>query len=190
MPQSLVLSEVSRTAGSTRAMGTYLKFAAGAGIADWLTKLLAVRFLTDNTIPLGDHFGLALVFNTGGAGGWTYGSYTLAINVVVTTFAIVMISAIVGQLARVDRRAAWALGLVAGGATGNLVSMLVGTAGVADFLAFRFGSGSAVIANVADFMLWGGAVMLIPVVNNLLREIRREQRAKDRGMELVVRVRA
>jgi len=165
-------------------MGPFLAVAAGAGLTDWVTKLLAVTYLPDHAVTLGDRFALLLVYNTGAAGGVSWGPYTWWINVCVTAFAVLMISAIVGQLAKVDRRATWALGLVAGGATGNLVSMLVGAEGVADFLAFRF-AGGAVVANVADFALWGGALLLVPVVLSLVRAIRAERAAKEQGMELV-----
>lgn len=184
MSHSLVTSEVIRAESNARAMGLYLVVATGAGLLDWVTKLLAVNFLPNNAITFGDRFALLLVFNTGGAGGASWGPYTWLINVCVTAFSVLMITLIVRHLARVDRRATWALGLVAGGATGNLVSMLAGAEGVADFLAFRF-AGGAVVANVADFALWGGAILLVPVVGNLVRAIRAERAAKQRGMELV-----
>lgn len=184
MPHSLVTSQVVRTASSAAAMRTYLAVAAGAGLLDWVTKLMAVSFLPENARMFGDRFALLLVYNKGAAGGISWGPYTWLMNVCVTAFAVIMMSIIVTHLAKIDRRAAWALGLVAGGATGNLVSMLAGAEGVADFLAFRFGD-SAVIANVADFALWGGALVLVPVVRNLVRAIRTERALKEKGMELV-----
>ncbi|MBC8088356.1 MAG: signal peptidase II [Phycisphaerae bacterium] len=184
MSHSPVASEVIRTASSARAMGLYLAVATGAGLLDWVTKLLAVTFLPNNAVTLGDRFALLLIFNKGGAGGVSWGPYTTLINVCVTAFAVLMITVIVRHLAKIDRRATWALGLVAGGAAGNLVSMLAGAEGVADFLAFRFAEG-AVVANVADLALWGGAMLLIPVVGNLVRAIRAERAAKEEGMELV-----
>ncbi|MEO7997903.1 MAG: signal peptidase II [Gemmatimonadaceae bacterium] len=160
-------------------MGWYLMAAASAGLLDWATKFMAVHYLADNTRVFGERFALYLVYNKGGAGGMSWGPYTWLINVCVTSMAVFMISMVVGPLAKVDRRATWALGLVAGGATGNLVSMLAGAEGVADFLAFRFGD-NAVIANVADLALWSGALLLIPVVYNLVMAIRRERSAKSR----------
>lgn len=160
-------------------MGWYLLAAVSAGLLDWATKFLAVNYLADHTRVLSERFALYLVFNTGGAGGMSWGPYTWLINVCVTSLAVLMITMVVGPLAKVDRRATLALGLVAGGATGNLVSMVSGAEGVADFLAFRFGD-SAVIANVADLALWSGALLLIPVVYNLVLAIRRERSAKSR----------
>lgn len=168
---------VTRFEGIGRAMRWYVAVAVGTALLDWMTKALAVAYLTGNTKLFGDRFALLLVYNTGGAGGYSWGPHTWIFNVCVTALAIVMISVIVGHLGRIDRRAPWALGLVAGGATGNLVSMVAGADGVADFLAFRFRE-TAVVANVADFGLWGGAVLLVPVVQTLLRAIQLERRAK------------
>lgn len=155
----------------------YLGAATTAGLLDWATKYWAVNVLGDKTHLFGNHFALYLVYNKGGAGGASWGPYTWLINVCVTVIAVVMITMVVGPLAKVDRRATWALGLVAGGATGNLVSMVAGAEGVADFLAFRFGD-SAMIANVADLALWSGALLLVPVVRNLMQAIRVERDAK------------
>ena len=173
-------AKTGSTAGEARmALGWYLGTAAAAGLLDWATKFWAVNSLADSSRILGEHFALYLVYNTGGAGGVSWGPYTWIINVCVTMVAVVMISLVVGPLAKVDRRAAVALGLVAGGATANLVSMMAGAEGVADFLAFRF-SGRAVIANVADLALWSGALLLLPVVRNLVQAIR-DERTTRRG---------
>lgn len=161
-----------------RAIGLYLAIAATAGLVDWLTKSVAVAYLTDNTQVLSERLALMIVYNKGGAGGLSWGPYTWLINVSITAFSVLMISTVVAPLARVDRRATLALGLVAGGATGNLVSMIAGPEGVADFLAVRFTS-SAVVANIADLALWSGALLLVPVVRSLLGAIRAERIAKS-----------
>lgn len=179
-----ITTYTTRPSGAGRAMGWYLAIAAGAGLLDWVTKMLAVSYLTNNTQVVTDRLALMLVFNTGGAGGMSWGPYTWLINVCVTAVAVLMISLVVGPLAKVDRRAVLALGLVAGGATGNLISMVAGPAGVADFLAVRL-SDSAVVANIADLALWSGALLLVPVVRSLLVAIRAERLAKvSRGMRL------
>ncbi len=172
-----VMTSTALSDGSRRAMGWYVGIAAAAGLLDWATKTLAVNFLTDHTQVLSNHFALMLVFNQGGAGGMSLGPYTWLINVGVTAMSVLMISMVVGPLAKVDRRASLALGLVAGGAIGNLVSMIAGADGVADFLAIRF-TDSAIVANVADLALWSGAVLLVPVVRRLLLAIRAERVAK------------
>ena len=183
MSEAQVTTYAARPSSISRAMGWYLAVAGGAGLLDWATKTLAVSFLTNNTRVFTDRLALMLVFNTGGAGGASWGPHTWVINVCVTAVAVMMITMVVAPLAKVDRRASLALGLVAGGATGNLVSMVAGADGVADFLAIRF-TDTAVVANIADLALWSGALLLIPVVRRLLLAIRTERLAKDaRGMQ-------
>lgn len=179
------MSNLQITTAATRpekemgAMAWYLAAAAAAGLIDWATKFLAVTYLTENTRIFSERFALYLVYNKGGAGGMSWGPYTWIINVSITALAVMMITMVVAPLAKIDRRASWALGLVAGGAVGNLVSMVAGAEGVADFLAFRFGD-NAMVANVADLALWSGALLLVPVVRNLLIAIRQERTAKSR----------
>ena len=181
-PQLRTYATPRRSAGW--AIGWYLAIAAAVGLLDWATKTLAVGLLTNNTQTVTDRLSLMIVFNKGGAGGMSWGPHTWLINVCVTAFAVLMISLVVTPLARVDRRALLALGLVAGGASGNLISMVAGPDGVADFLAVRFGE-SAVVANLADLALWSGAILLIPVVRSLAVAIRAERLAKaETGMQL------
>lgn len=177
MAQPVFSSKAPQPAFNRQALTVYTAVAVVAGLADWGTKAMAVHFLTGNSQLLGSRFALHLVFNTGGAGGMSWGPHTWLINVLLTLLAVVMISVVVGPLAAIDHRASWALGLVAGGATGNLVSMVSGQNGVADFLAVRFND-SALVANVADLVLWTGALMLVPIVGSLLRAIRVERRAR------------
>jgi lipoprotein signal peptidase len=73
------------------------------------------------------------------------------------------------------------MGLVAGGALGNLASIVGGAHGVPDFLALRL-SEAWVIFNVADVGLWIGAALLVPVVLGLMRIIRAERRASRRAV--------
>ena len=157
----------------------YLAFALCAALADGASKWLAVEHLANRTVLFGSRFAFMLVFNTAGAGGSSWGPHTVLVNICLTAFSVVLISGIVAQLARIDSRAAISLGLVAGGATGNLVSMMFGPTGVADFLALRLGD-RAIVCNVADIALWGGAIMLIPVVRSLVGAIRSERETKAR----------
>ncbi len=143
---------------------------------DLLTKEVAVQTLgATGVVPFSDRFSLFVVFNTGSAGGVHIGPYTWHINVLVTMLAVGLIASVVHAMAAVDRRATRALALVAGGAVGNLLSMLFGPDGVADFLAIRVSGDTTMVANVADFALWTGAVMLAPVALLLLRLARAER---------------
>lgn len=144
-------------------------------MADLISKQWAVTSLVDRTVPLVDWFSLFLVFNTGAAGGVSLGPYTWLINLIGTGATVAMVVAVVLPLARVDARASAAMGMVAGGALGNLASLLGEARGVPDFLALRV-SESYVIFNVADIGLWTGAVLLVPVTLGLVRIIRAERR--------------
>ncbi len=169
---------------SRRALLTYLAGAAGVAALDLLTKQLAVSLVGDNVVPLFGASSLMVVFNTGGAGGVTVGPYTWHLNVLVTMVAIALISSIAASLIRVDRKALAPLCLVAGGAMGNLSSMLWGPAGVADFLAYRLPRGTSIVMNVADLALWSGALLLLPVVMTLVRAIRKGEGGSSARVQL------
>jgi len=157
---------------------TFLAVAAIAATVDLLTKELATGLLSDGRlISLSDRIGFMLVYNTGSAGGLSIGPFTRSINVLVTMLAIGMVMRVVAPLALVDARAALPMGLLTGGAFGNLASMLAGPEGVADFLAVRVGQSAMLVMNIADVFLWTGALLLAPVVLRLLRAIRAERRA-------------
>ena len=177
---SAVDSAVDRpkTRATTVSFATFLAVAAIAATVDLLTKELATGLLSDGRfVAIGDQLGFMLVYNTGSAGGVSIGPFTRSINVLATMLAIGMVIRVVSPLASVDARAALPLGLLTGGALGNLASMLAGPEGVADFLAVRIGHSGMIIMNIADLFLWVGALLLAPVVLRLLGAIRAERRA-------------
>jgi signal peptidase II len=96
--------------------------------------------------------------------------------VLVTLLAIGMVLIVVRPLSAVDTRATTGLGLVSGGAMGNLASIMAGPAGVADFIGIRLSGDTTMVANIADFFLWGGALLLIPVCATLARMAHLERR--------------
>jgi lipoprotein signal peptidase len=164
-----------------RLAATYGWLALAAAAVDLASKALAAHHLADDrAVLLGDRFALLLVYNTGVTGGASIGPWTLPVNLAVTCLALGLITMIVVPLGRVERRAPLALGLIAGGALGNLASMVGGPPGVADFLAWRTGD-YAIVFNVADIALWSGALLLLPVVRHLARAIRHERAASRRA---------
>lgn len=155
----------------------FLALASIAGAADLVTKGIATAFLAnDKVVPLAERFFLTLVYNTGSAGGISIGPFTGSLNVLVTVIAIIMVARIVAPLAAVDARATLPLALVSGGAFGNLASMLVGPQGVADFFAVQLTSTTTIVMNLADLLLWSGALLLGPVIATLVRAMRAERR--------------
>jgi len=160
---------------SPAVMTRFLTLAVIAGLADLLSKGLATSLLqVGEVVALTSRVGLMLIYNTGVTGGASLGPFTGLLNVLTTCGAIAMVVWIVRPLAVVDPRATTALSLVTGGAFGNLASMLAGPEGVADFLALRVGGSATVVMNVADLLLWSGALMLAPVVLTLLRAVRKQ----------------
>jgi lipoprotein signal peptidase len=150
-----------------------------AAVADLATKQLAVSLLGSREIALGEGFSLMVVWNIGGPGGGAFGPTMWLSNVVMTTLAVIIMSVVAADLGRFNKLGAIALGLVTGGALGNLASMVAGPAGVADFLALHLADRS-IVFNVADIALWSGAVLQVPVVVLLLRAIRSERENKSR----------
>ncbi len=155
----------------------YSAVALGAAAIDWTSKAVVFAALgVGGSAPLTGPFSLHTTFNTASAGGVSVGPYTWHLNVLVTFVALLMITTIVRQLAAVDARSACALGLVTGGALGNMGSMLIGPFGVADFLALDLSPSTTIVMNVADLALWSGALLLLPVVARLIKAIRAERR--------------
>jgi lipoprotein signal peptidase len=101
-----------------------------------------------------------------------------------TLATVALVVSVVLPLARVDRRAAMAMGLIAGGASGNLASLIGEPRGVPDFLAQRLGD-SILVYNLADVALWIGAALLVPVTLGLVKAVRTEraQRALSLGAQ-------
>jgi len=159
-----------------------VRFGAIAVVAlavDLLTKQWAIGTLDQGAIVISNWFSFMLVFNTGAAGGVSLGPYTWLINVIGTTLTIALVASVVVALARVDSRAVLAMGLIAGGAGGNLASLLVEPRGVPDFLAMQI-PGAVVVFNIADVALWSGALVLLPIVVTLVRAVRAERRQTAR----------
>ncbi|MFY7923011.1 MAG: signal peptidase II [Gemmatimonas sp.] len=156
-----------------------LRFLGIAGLAtavDLLTKETAVRLLGDTgVVSLTDRLAFLLVWNTGTTGGMSVGPYTWLLNVLVTVLALGLVLSVVRPMAAIDARATMAMGLVTGGAVGNLLSMIAGPRGVADFIGVRLTDDTTMVANVADLFLWGGALMLVPVGMTLFRMARMER---------------
>ncbi|KGM13359.1 signal peptidase II [Cellulomonas bogoriensis] len=134
--------------------------AAGVLVVDQLTKVWAERALSESErIPLlGDLLGLTLLYNPGAALGIATGlTWVLTLAAVLVSVMIVRVSGRLGS-----RGWAVALGLLLGGALGNLTDRLVRDPGfaqghVVDFIAY----GTWFVGNVADIAIVVAAGLIV-----------------------------
>ncbi|HEX5438727.1 MAG TPA: signal peptidase II [Gemmatimonadaceae bacterium] len=130
---------------------------------DVITKLWAQTALLPQRIPrevLGDWVRLTLVYNPGAAFGLYLGSYSRVIFLVLTAVALVILGRLYattrpGHVARIV-----AIGLVCGGAIGNLIDRVISPRGVVDFLDLGIRDMRWPTFNVADIAVTTGALLL------------------------------
>jgi signal peptidase II len=156
----------------------YFFIAAGVLIADQATKLLADRFLRGGSgvevVP--GFFDLVYSRNRGGLFGY-FGELADPWRAVLLTafplLAVAMIAWFILRGNENDRPTLVGLGLILGGATGNLIDRLirgevvdfldvyVSARGPADWLVARFGTAHWPTFNVADSGIVAGACLLV-----------------------------
>ncbi len=132
-------------------------------VLDLATKLMAASMLSPQHVPheiLGNHLRLTLVYNPGAAFGLNIGIYSRWIFMALTAGALV----ILGRLYRATRQGdlfrTLALGLVCGGAVGNLIDRVRSPTGVVDFIDVGVGDLRWPTFNVADMAVSIGAFLL------------------------------
>lgn len=143
---------------------------------DLLSKVLADVLLAGDSVELLPWLQLQVVHNLQGAFGWSAGAYTWQLNLALTLCAVVFIFPVARDLAKVDQRSPRALGLIVGGALGNLVSLVGPPAGVADFIGVHWQPGHGVVLNVADVAAYCGLAMIMRTGFRLVGAIREEAR--------------
>jgi len=166
--QTLVIAP--RDAATSAFGGVALLVALG----DTLTKQIAMALVPASGMTLGvlpDRIRLLPVLNDQAAFGIGLGTYTWEINVLVTLATIVLIMRVCKDLAAVDPWAPRILGLIAGAALGNLISLTISPSGVPDFLALTIG-GSEVVMNFADIAAYLGLALMAKLVVSILRAMR------------------
>ena len=135
-------------------------------IGDYLTKRMAESALTLHMPQnvLGDWVRMTLTYNTGAAMNLSLGDWS---RVVLSAVAIVMIAVLYRMYRTAEVADAWqalALGLVSGGALGNLVDRLRSARGVVDFIDVGTAGWRFWTFNVADAGVTTGAVLLALVL--------------------------
>jgi len=131
-------------------------------LLDLVTKLIAeATLLRTPGIPVfGDWFQLRLVYNQGAAFGLHVGPYSRWIFFAVALIAVFVLTRMSRTSPVGDRFRQLALGLVAGGAIGNLIDRVRSPRGVVDFLDVGIGSLRWPTFNVADIAVSCGAIAL------------------------------
>jgi signal peptidase II len=128
---------------------------------DFVTKRLAVAFLSHRSVPLvGDWFSLQLVYNPGAAFGLHVGQYSRGVFMLLALAALVVLGSMVRQTAPDQKARLVALALVCGGAVGNLIDRVRSARGVVDFIDVWIGPFHWPTFNVADMAVSCGAVAL------------------------------
>jgi signal peptidase II len=136
--------------------------AAVTVVLDLITKLIAESTLlrTPGIAVVGDWFQLRLVYNQGAAFGLHVGPYSRWIFFTVALVAVFVLARMSRGAPAGDRFRQLALGLVAGGAAGNLIDRIRSSRGVVDFLDVGIGALRWPTFNVADIAVSCGAIAL------------------------------
>ena len=136
-------------------------------LVDCSTKDLAVSTLAPEYLPhpvAGDYVRLTLGYNRDAAMGLPLGRFG---RWPLVALGVSIIAVLVRMLWLTPPGARWrriALGLVLGGALGNLTSRVMTPRGVVDFIDLGIGEARFYLFNVADIAICGGALILACVL--------------------------
>ncbi|HEX6058103.1 MAG TPA: signal peptidase II [Gemmatimonadaceae bacterium] len=131
-------------------------------VLDIVSKAWAERAL-DLHVPVevvGDFARWNLVYNEGAAFGTHLGDWSRVIFTLLAALVLVFLGRIYKETAADDRQRLLALGLVCGGAVGNLVDRIRHGLGVVDFIDLGVGAIRFWTFNVADSAVTIGAILL------------------------------
>jgi signal peptidase II len=136
-------------------------------VADVATKALAVGNLSRIPLPIfGDWLTLQLVYNTGAAFGISVGQHSRILFSALAVVALIVLGVMMLQAEPKQRLRLMALGLVCGGAVGNLIDRVRSGRGVVDFIDIGIGANRWPTFNVADIAVSCGAVALAVILWN------------------------
>jgi len=133
--------------------------------SDFITKRIAEANLTRFPRPvLGDWFTFQLVYNPGAAFGLNVGEHSRWVFMILALIALVILGVMVKNTLPTDRFRMASLGLICGGAVGNLIDRITSSRGVVDFIDVGIGNARWPTFNVADMAVTCGAVALAIVL--------------------------
>ncbi len=137
--------------------------AAGFLVADFFTKMWAVAALapahTRHEV-LGEWMTFTLLYNPGAAFGLHLGEWSRWIFTALTIGAVFILTRMYQGTAEGDRVKLTSLGMILGGACGNLIDRLRSGQGVVDFIDVGIGEMRWPTFNVADIGVSCGALLL------------------------------
>lgn len=155
-------------------------------VGDLATKAAAKELLGGDASVFFSWLHFAVVHNDAGAFGWSAGAYTWQLNLALTLAAIVFMIPVARDLTRVDPSAPRALGLIVGGALGNLASLVTSPYGVVDFIQIDL-ENVGIALNVADVAAYAGLAMIMRTGALLVAALRREARLREPSRATPVR---
>jgi signal peptidase II len=140
----------------------FLLTAGGALLADAVTKsVIRQQLRLSDAVPvIGDYLRLTFIFNPGAAFGISLGGRSREIFLVLTLIALLALLAMYHATPSGDRRRLVAIGLIAGGAMGNLWNRVAHPAGVIDWIDVGMGGIRWPVFNLADVAITTGAALL------------------------------
>ncbi len=137
--------------------------AAGFLVSDFITKVWAVRSLapahTRHEV-FGEWLTFTLLYNPGAAFGLHLGQWSRWIFTALTIGAVVILTRMYQATAEGDRIKLVSLGMILGGALGNLVDRLRSAQGVVDFIDVGIRDSRWPTFNIADIGVSCGALLL------------------------------
>ena len=132
-------------------------------VTDIVTKYLAHTLIVPFRMPreiFGDAVRLTLVYNPGAAFGFHVGPFSRWVFLILTVLALWVLGKLYRETPPTALIRALALGLVCGGALGNLINRIWSSAGVVDFIDVGIGAARWPTFNVADVGVSIGAFLL------------------------------
>ena len=137
--------------------------AAGFLLTDFVTKWWAVKALAPEHSRhevVGDWMTFTLLHNRGAAFGLDLGNWSRWIFTALTIGAVVILTRMYQATAEGNKARLISLGMILGGACGNLIDRLRSSQGVVDFIDIGIGDARWPTFNVADIGVSCGALLL------------------------------